>query len=275
MKIAAFPLPSNPFTEIIFRSPTVSDSMEYIDISPEDMERVTTQYLNALQVGALNDSGLWTQQDRRTALWWIFVNSRDDAYLTYTYDCGHCGKVHHADVDMSELGETITLLTVPPFVECSIPVEGVPTNWKICPLSGRDAEVLERIRFTLPESTDKGFHAAMTQLRLSELALMTRTDTDPDDYTLAADHRLEMIKRMHLGHEFPALVARIQLMTRDLKHGLDMEVSNLGVRLQLPLQPCKEIKEGEAPKFTNLRAPFLNSEFIARLRPEWMANHHQ
>lgn len=275
MNLPSFPLPSQPFVEVIFRSPTVRDSMEYIDIQPFDTEKVTTKYLNALQVGELNDSGLWTQQDRRTALWWIFVNSRDSAYLTYQYECGHCKDFHFADVDMSDLSQGYSVLEVPPAIECEIPVEGNPVKWQLVPLDGRSAEMLEYMKYQLPEVGSEGYDSALTELRIAELALMTRTQGDPEDYKSAADHRMDMIKRMDLNSEFSPLVARIQLMTRDLKHGLDMDVEKTGVFLNLPQQSCKKTKKGEPQFFTALRAPFRNSEFISRIRPEWMANHHQ
>ncbi|KYP93966.1 hypothetical protein WB60_02140 [bacteria symbiont BFo2 of Frankliniella occidentalis] len=275
MQFKPFPLPSRPLTEITFRAPTVRDSMEYIDIPDYETEKTTTKYLNALQVGELNDSALWTQQDRRTALWWIFVNSRDNAYLTYQYGCGHCNDFHFADVDMSELVENLTVLNVPPVIECVIPVEGERITWKLVPLDGRSAEMLEYMNFQLPQPGEQGYEAALTELRLAELALMTRTDSDPVDYKEAADHRLALINRMELGHEFPALVARIQMMVRDLKHGLDMEVEKKGVRLNLPKQACKATEKGEPPRYTALRAPFRNSEFISRIRSEWMDNNHQ
>ena len=275
MNLPLFPLPSQPMTEVVFRAPTVRDSMEYIDIQPFETEKITTKYLNALQVGELNDSGLWTQQDRRTALWWIFVNSRDNAFLTYQYECGHCNESHFADVDMSLLADGYSVLEVPPAIQCEIPVEGNPVTWNLVPLDGRSAEMLEYMRHQLPEPGTDGYASALTELRIAEIALMTRTQGDPEDYKVAADHRMDMIKRMDLNNEFSPLVARIQLMTRDLKHGLDMDVEKTGVVLNLPQQSCKKTKKGEPQLFTALRAPFRNPEFISRIRPEWMANHHQ
>lgn len=275
MNITPFPLPSHPFTEIVFRTPTVSDSMEYINIPDHETETVTTRYLNALQVGTVSDSAQWTQEDRRTALWWIFVNSRDEAYMTYSYQCGHCEGIHHADIDMSQLHETLSLLTVPPYMTCSIPVSGTPVNWTIKPMTGQAAELLERFRFALPPEDHENYHQALTDLRLAEIVLYTATDSDPQDYNAAADHRLEMIKRMSLGHEFPALVARINLMKKELRHGLDMDVSKSGVFLNLPMQKCKTKGQEDAQLLTKLRAPFRNTEFIARIRPEWMDNHDQ
>ncbi|STL60642.1 putative morphogenetic protein [Escherichia coli] len=67
MNIPKFPLPSRPETEIQFHAPTVKDALKYSDLNPAEDEATTTEYLNSMQDGEINDSAYWTVQDRRTA----------------------------------------------------------------------------------------------------------------------------------------------------------------------------------------------------------------
>lgn len=273
MNIPPFPLPSLPDSEVKFHSPTVSDAMKYSDFSEAEDETTTTEYLNSMQDGEVKDSALWTMQDRRTALWWIFVNSRPDPVMTYSYECRHCGEIHHADVNLAELAATVELLEVLPYIKTRVPVNGVMTDWTLKPVDGRGAVLLERMRAALPEKTSPEFIQAINKMRLAELALHTSLDDDPADFNTAANRRFDIIEGMDLETEFQPLVARIQLMQRELRHGLLMSIERGTSRLILPPQPCKtaKAKGGTVPE-TVLYVPFLNREFIASIRSEWLAN---
>jgi len=72
--------------------------------------------------------------------------------------------------------------------------------------------------------------------------------------------------------EFAPLVAHIQLMQRNLRHGLLMQITQGEVRLLLP--PCACEKEGMQKNTTQLFIPFRSGFFIPRFSPQWMANHH-
>ncbi|MHA6679409.1 hypothetical protein ACX43S_23210 [Enterobacter cloacae] len=273
MNIPNFPLPSKPQIEVRFHAPTVKDAIKYSDFNPSEDEVTTTEYLNSMQEPPISDSAEWTVQDRRTALWWIFVNSRPDPVMTYSYECRHCNSSHNADIDLNQLAETVELLTVEPYVKTQVPVNGKPTQWTLKPLTGRGAHMLERMRASLPDMKDPEYSAGMSRFRIAELALCTALGDDPEDFTEAANRRFEMIEAMALETEFTPLVARIQLMQRDLRHGLLMSIEHGTSRLILPPQKCKNAKEG-ADVTTTLYVPFLNREFIPSIRPEWMANHH-
>lgn len=273
MNIPKFPLPSKPQTEIQFHAPTVEDALKYTDLNPAEDETTTTEYLNSMQDGEVSDSANWTVQDRRTALWWIFINSRPDPVMTYSYECRHCGEAHHADIDLNDLAETTELLTIEPYIKTEVPVKGQATNWTLKPLTGKGAELLERMRASLPDPKNEKYHAAVARMRIAELALCTALDDDPEDFTKAANRRFDIIESMALETEFTPLVARIQLMQRDLRHGLLMAIERGTTRLILPAQKCKNAKEGTDVS-TTLYVPFLNREFIPSIRPEWMANHH-
>lgn len=60
MNIPKFPLPSRPETEIQFHAPTVKDALKYSDLNPAEDEATTTEYLNSMQDGEINDSAYWT-----------------------------------------------------------------------------------------------------------------------------------------------------------------------------------------------------------------------
>lgn len=106
--------PSNPKNEIQFRAPAVNDALEFCGTAPEQEEQATTRYLNTMQIGDVQDSARWTAQDRRTALWWIHTHSQPNgAEQTVSYQCGHCGELHHYDFDLCDLAEDLELLTIP------------------------------------------------------------------------------------------------------------------------------------------------------------------
>lgn len=96
MQIPAFPLPSNMTKTVNFRVPTVEDGMMFCELDESNEEASTTQFLNHLQDGAkgdFSDSGAWTGEDRRTALWWIFMSTSELGTIPFSYDCSHCGKL--------------------------------------------------------------------------------------------------------------------------------------------------------------------------------------
>ncbi|EMX0767124.1 hypothetical protein AAHD26_003418 [Citrobacter freundii] len=272
MKIPDFPLPSQPRTEIHFRMPTVDDAMLYSDSLPDQEEATTTKYLNAMQAGEVNDSALWTAQDRRTALWWIYINSRTDTVTTYPYSCQHCGETHFYDFDLRELSENAELLTEVPERRVTVPVQGVPTEWTLKPLDGRGICMLEKLRFMLPEETDPEYKNAERRMRLAEIALNTALDDDPDDYEAAANRRYDLIATMATDTEFVPLVAKIHLMQRELRHGLDVSIERGVVSLVLPPHSCEA--EGKEGKATRLLVPFRNSSFIPNFKSEWLVNRY-
>ncbi|WP_312329837.1 hypothetical protein [Atlantibacter hermannii] len=270
MHIPAFPLSSRPRTEIKFRMPTVADAMRYSDSDPAFEEATSTEYLNAMQVGTVHDSALWTAQDRRTALWWIYINSRIETVSTFTYECQFCGATHFYDFDMRDLSETTSMLTEEPYRRVMVPVQGKETIWTLKPLDGRGITMLERLRFTLPEKESPNYNAAKTEMRIAELALHTALDDDPEDFEQAANRRFDIIKTMATDTEFTPLVANIQLMQRELKHGLEVSISDGQVLLLLPPHACDgQTGEGKA---TRLLIPFRPGSFIPGFKHEWLVN---
>jgi hypothetical protein len=83
MQIPPFTQPSNPSIEHLFRMPQVKDAMSWSNASPDTEEANVTRYLREMLLpGQNSDPITWTVQDRWTALWWIFINSRLDPTVT-------------------------------------------------------------------------------------------------------------------------------------------------------------------------------------------------
>lgn len=270
MFIPTFPLPSKPNVEIKFRLPSVEDSMKFSNTAPELEEATTTEYLNALQEGEVKDADLWTAQDRRTALWWIYINSRNDTVTTFSYECQHCGETHFYDCDLRSLSEKAELLTEEPYRHVTVPVKGEPKEWTLKPLDGRGIRMLEKMRFMLPEPNDPDYKQAVKKMRIAELSLNTALADDPEDYEEAANRRFDIIGTMFTDTEFVPLVANIQLMQRELRHGLEMDIKRGAVNLILPPHHCEA--EGKEDRATQLLVPFRPGAFIPDFRSEWLAN---
>lgn len=271
MLIPLFPLPSNPASEITFDMPTVTTAMNYSSVDPNQEEHLTTRYLNELQPkDKLSDSALWTAQDRRTALWWIFCNSRTDAMLTSSYHCQHCDNMHFVDVDMRtlELTATLALDTVETSFECD--VSGVTYPFTITHLNGAAMMHLEESRAILPPDDAPNFREEWINLRIMELAHQLRLPDDPQNYLEATKRRYELISTMALETEFQPLCAAVQLFNRNNQHGLAVNINKGVTSLILPPHRCTGWdKEGEAP-LTPLHMPFRVSNFLPAFRHEWL-----
>lgn len=271
MQIPLYPLPSNPAKEITFNMPTVTMAMQFSGSNAAQEERLTTRYLNELQPQgpAWSDSATWTAQDRRTALWWIFTNSRIDTMLTSTYECLHCGDTHFVDIDMRSLDLTGVMLLEdePEYFDCT--VDGVPTTFQITHLNGAAMMQLEDARAGLPPEDAPNWHEEWINLRLLELAFQLRLADDPDDFLKAAERHYIMLTSMALETEFQPLVAAIQLYSRRTAHGLNVHIDKGIVSLILPPHRCKNAKEGEEA-LTPLHMPFRLSNFLPAFRSAWL-----
>ncbi|HFU2857326.1 TPA: hypothetical protein ACGQ50_000866 [Enterobacter cloacae] len=270
MQIPLYPLPSNPAKEIKFDMPTVQTAMAYCSVDASQEEQITTRYLNELQPQGeqWSDSAKWTAQDRRTALWWIFSNSRVDTILTSSYECKHCGDIHYVDVDMRELELTgvNTLEDTWEAFECT--VKGKPYPFTIVPLNGHAMMHLESVRNQLPPEDAPNWKEEWINLRLMEVAHQLQLPNEPADLMEAAKQRYELVTSMELDTEFKPLVAAIQLFNRRTAHGLAININKGVTSLILPPHRCKA-KEGEAP-LTPLHMPFRAVHFLPAFRSEWL-----
>ncbi|HBM2815618.1 TPA: morphogenetic protein [Enterobacter hormaechei subsp. xiangfangensis] len=276
MQIPAFTIPSRPEEEAIFRMPTVDDAMAWAGASLDAEEANTTRYLREmLEDPNSHDPQTWTAQDRRTALWWIFTNSRLDPTITVQYECAHCGDTHFYDCDMSQLIEDLMVLTVEPFIAVDIPVNGITHEWIIKPLDGRAMEHLERARAALPPVDDPSYSREVLNLEMLEIAHQAHLVEQPADYMEAAEYRYSLIGKMALDTEFTVLAANVEIANRQLRHGLEIRIDKGEATVQLPQHPCptiaKEKGEAEAP-LTRLFTPFRARNFLPSIRPRGMGS---
>lgn len=270
MHIPAFDLPSNPDKQALFRMPTVKDGMAWANASPETEEANVSRYLSEMLIDPTShDVRAWTGQDRWTALWWIFINSRLDPIVTVQYDCEHCKESHFYDCDLSQLIETVGLLTVEPFIPVEIPVNGEVRQWIIRPLNGYELEHIERVRLALPDKNDPAYDQQKLELDVLEYTHSAHLADEPDDWIKAAEYRHDLINSMALDTEFSVLVANVELARKSLAHGLEMRISGGDTTLMLPDHPCptyvKEKGEAGAP-ITRLFTPFRPGHFLPAIR---------
>lgn len=268
--IPVFPLPSRPTHKVTFRAPTVEDAIYFCKSTEATEERDTTEYLNMLQPDETrSDSRNWTANDRRTALWWIFINSRADAIIDFGYTCSHCGDEHWHNCDMYKLMENLEVLAQQPHMEATLNVQGKPYDWLLCPLDGSAMERLEMLRSALPPTSMKDkYRDAITDLRMWEITYQTRLfyDLEPD-YDKSALTRYQLIKSMDVGTEFLQLAAHVKVMQLELRHGLDIRLDKGESMLVLPPHPCSSDKFKEAAErpTTRLLSRFRNSLFIPNI----------
>ncbi|EFL9618795.1 morphogenetic protein [Escherichia coli] len=270
MLIPAFPLPSRPRKHIAFRGPTVDDAIYFCKSTEATEERDTTEFLNMLQEKEnLSDSRTWTASDRRTALWWIFINSRADTVIDFCYTCQHCGEDHWYNCDVFKLTKDLSVLTTQPYREVTIPVDGKPYEWSLSPLDGYAMERLEIMRAALPPTSKQDeYKQAITQLRKWELTYQAKLvyDLEPD-FDTSAQTRFELIGQMSVGTELLQLAANVKIMQQELQHGLYIRFDKGESDLVLPPHECtsEKYKESAERPTTRLLTRFRNSLFIPNL----------
>lgn len=279
MQIPVFSLPSNPDKEALFRMPTVKDAMSWAGASPETEEANISRYLSEmLEDPTSHDVRAWTGQDRWTALWWIFINSRLDPTITVQYQCEHCKESHFYDCDLSRLIDTVAMLTVEPFIPVEIPVDGQMYQWLIRPLNGYELEHIERVRLALPPKDDPTYQDELVALDVLEYTHQAHLVDQPEEWMKAAEMRHELISKMALDTEFSVLVANVELAKRKLSHGLEMRISGGDTTLLLPDHPCPTIAQAKgeaAAPMTRLFTPFRPRNFFPVIRSGGMDNARQ
>lgn len=263
--IPAFSRPSEPAKIIQFRAPTVGDSLDFCGLRPELEEKATTAYLRQLQVGEVSDPELWTAQDRRTALWWIFMAITDDTTLSYSYPCAHCGETHHVDVDLVELDDQLTALDVPPYITGEILVGGEALAARFHPLDGRAVTHLEELRMSLAGADEAQTARIRAELKVMETVHAFTLDSHQDmTWQDALAAKTALVMAMERDREYAPLVAQCILAAQELHHGLNTEIHDGEVFVLSPPQPCEsaQYQEGDVRPATVLEMRFRGDYFI-------------
>ncbi|WP_217521935.1 hypothetical protein [Vibrio metschnikovii] len=268
MQIPAFPLPSNMTKTIYFRVPNVEDGLEFCELNPDFEEANTTQYLNHMQdvkKGEISDSSYWTGEDRRTALWWIFIATSELGTIPFSYDCKHCKERHYSDLDMRSLMDTSTVLPSLPELSVKFTVRDQPYTANVSPLTGEALEYIEQLRNErdqFPENS-KEWKRAANNMALHELAMTLTFPQQPKDKNEALEWKLNTIKSMHLRTEFPKLSALVEQEIRTARHGLLCDYNEGRYYLVAQINQCKEIVKQGGEAVRTLLLPFLAHDFIA------------
>lgn len=270
--IQTFELFSDRKTKVYFRAPNVADYRAFVGMSEHLEEMVTTQYLNQLQIPEKYpdnkplDSALWTAEDRRTALFWIFINTHSDTVITQEYECTHCGEIHGRHLDLLELGEYFIESTHSMIERLEVP--GVKPGF-IKPLRGTAMEHIEQLRNARDDHKESSpqWCVAHADLRLYETAWAL--SFKDDDKSLSAEEqakkRYEYLLTLEAEKAFKTVAAQVRQALSDMRHGLMSEYHDGEIKLVTPAHACPNKKEGDEKAETILLLPFLYHRFFPAL----------
>ncbi|EJL6793472.1 hypothetical protein [Vibrio antiquarius] len=273
MQVPPFPLPSNISKVIHFRVPTVDDALSFADLSPEQEEMHTTQYLNQLQDtakqdGKVFDSAEWTGEDRRTALWWIFISTREYPDITVSYHCEHCQQDHYVDINAIDLADTSTAHNELPKHTFDARIDGrVVKGVEVRPLKGNACEHLETMAMgisTIPEGT-KEHKQAQFNFKISQIAHHVTLPGQPKDEQEAYKYKVEQIRKMAVDTEFRSFFANVEIGIRKQQHGLLTRYSNGQYMLVANHKNCSVAIENGEDQSKLLLVPFRADHFISTL----------
>lgn len=270
LSIPPFPLPSQPKVKIQFRVPTVADSIDFCSIRTDLEESATTDYLRQIMMEGAPDPALWTAQDRRTALWWIYINIHDDTNLSYSYECAHCGETHYADIDLVVLDDGIITLTGDAYIEDVVFYQGEELPARFHPFDGRAVMHMEEKRLDLKDASEEQTKRIKAEIKVLEIvhsfSLQKHEALSWED---AIEAKLNMVRSMDRIGEFQPLVARCLVAAEELKHGLPVEINEGVVNIVSPPLFCetktKEAVEDEPIPATLLLLRFRAFDFIPTL----------
>lgn len=273
MLVPPFPLPSNIKKVVYFRVPTVDDALTFAELSPEQEEMNTTQYLNQIQDtskqgGETFDSALWTGEDRRTALWWIFISTREYPEITVSYHCEHCQEDHYVDINAHTLADTSTAFDVLPEHTFDARVGGrLVKGVSVTPLNGKSCELLEMTAEgvkSYPENTKERKQAEFS-FKLSQVAHQVTFPDQPDDEKLAYQYKIDQIRKMAVDTEFRSFFANVEIGIRKQQHGLLTRYSDGQYMLVAKHDNCPVAIEKGEDHSKLLLVPFRANHFIATL----------
>lgn len=273
MQIPPFPRPSNLTDIVHFRVPNVSDALSFCNLSEEQEEMHTTQYLNQIQDkekqgGAVKDSALWTGEDRRTALWWIFIATHRLPEVTVSYFCQHCQEDHYVNIHLPDLAETATAVKAIPEHSFDAVIAGeVVKGIKVRPLNGAACENVESMRSQMLayEKGSKEYTLAQHKLHITEIANAVVFPDEPSDLQEAVDYKVSQLLSMALDTEFRSLVANVEMGLRKQRHGLMMRYEDGRYMLVAEHKNCEKAVESGEGKSKLLLIPFRPNDFIATL----------
>lgn len=272
-QIEDYKLFENGKTKIHLRAPTVGDYRYFAGLDEHLEESITTQYLNRMQIAELYDDGKirdslqWTGEDRRTCLFWIYMNTRERTVLTQSYDCKHCSERHARQIDAVDLVQY--LIDTDHSMTEKIQVAGVKKGY-IQPLRGDAMEFIEALRNErdMFEEDTPEWCLAHTDLRLYETAWSIKFQDDDPSKTRdeQAKARFDYLLTLNPEKQYKPLAAQVRKSLSEMRHGLMSEYHEGEIRLVTPPHECPNAnqnrKEGDELVETILLMPFHYNEFL-------------
>lgn len=268
--IPPFPLPSHMTTIVHFRVPNVEDGLTFCELEESQEESSTTQYLNHLQdlsKGELNDSSKWTGEDRRTALWWIFMATSELGTVPFSYECSTCGETHYHDIYMYDLMETAKAVPKLPVLKVDLAINGVIHNAQVHPMNGEAIEEIELLRNERdeyePQSLD--WKRAANEMAINEMAHCLTIEGQPEDRDEATQWKVEKIKTMRLPVEFMSACSKVEKALRESRHGLLTKYVEGRFFLVAEVPECPTVVEKGGKAVRTLLLPFHHHDYIAKI----------
>lgn len=241
-------------TKIELRAPNVADYRAFCGMAPELEEYAATQWLNRLLLTEHQDSANWTAQDRRTALYWLFIHTRDNTVMTQEYQCGHCNQAHTRQIDLLDLSSGIVSASRP--LKEPLPAELAGDGF-VVPLNGHAMMWLEAARNARDEQEpdSEEYEIAHADLRIKELAASVRLDAQPEglDAVDAFEWNYQHLLTIDLNL-FSRLAAFVQLTLQAMDHGLESVYVEGEIALVTPAHQCPVKKDEKAALIKQLKA---------------------
>jgi len=276
-------LPSGIAKDIRTRQITVAEVVKFAEVHPAMEERATTEFLNTIQKPeSFSDSQLWTAQDRRLMLMWVWLQTTDDTTRPVSYDCNHCSQKHAWRQDYRELASKYRPIQGKPEREISVTVGDVTISCISKPHFGADMMDLEVIRHRRDRlcKTDKDGNYIMPDPDSPEgmrwrvqnaeylVRLMAYQLYFPGHEKLTAEERraasFEKVSALP-APLFTALSKANVEAQREMEHGLPSVLVDGQLNLIMPPHVCPvKAKEG-AERSTVLHTPFRYVDYLPNL----------
>lgn len=271
--ISEFKQPSNPANKIYLRQATVAEAMPFSDVSELHSEKMTTQFLNTIQLAdRATDAKHWTEGDRLTALLWYWIHTAKEQSVSLSYSCQHCGQEHVNYFPFRTLFEGFGDLAGKPFREYDFKDRKVIFK----PVTGEGLEACEEVRREI-QDTD-----------ISTGKLIPLTEQGKDQLTLERllwsfnflnekdlDSRREWVMNLTLN-EYWELLDLMDEAAESMAHGIPHKWDEGDLCIYTPLHEC--IRKYELPEDKKEGAvsrqlwPFLGCDYISSVGSRGMVS---
>ncbi|KIF50977.1 hypothetical protein [Vibrio owensii] len=263
---APFSLPSKPIQQVLIREATTAETLDFCDVLPEHEESLTTKFLNTIQdKESFTDCQQWTAEDRRLALFWYWIHTTDDTFVSLDYECPHCQEMHTNEFDLRDLAEGYQ--EIEGMASRDLSFEG--RKLVISPLTGKDMEELENMRLALMMEKEGSPAATRKQaeIRFHKLKAALYMADDHEEKPYKRESNLNNWLRELPETKYKALKSHVTAALESMTHGLPSKIMDDGkIMLRSPRHVCPTIKAKENKEVTTeLLLPFRDYSRIPRV----------